>query len=701
SVNGLTLTRFNTTPPIPPYLIAVVAGTYHVITSEHRSIPLAIWARESMVSWAEEQAEDIFEVTRAGLDFFADYFGFPYPFDEYNQLFVPEFNMGAMENPGCVTFNDSYIFRGRPTDAQLSRRAETVLHEMAHVHGFGDVTTMRWWGDLWLNETFATYMANLAMYEATRFTNAWVDFANTVKSVAARQDQLVTTHRIADEVPDTDSVRQNFDGITYHKGAAVLRQLVAWVGDDAFKRGVQDYFRRYRWGNATLEDFLDCLRRSSGRDVKRFSQEWFETTGMNEVRPLLTVQGDRYASFVVEQTAAADHPVLRSHRIAVGLYDRDGSGAIRRRRRVELDLEGSLTAVSELAGERVADLVVVNDDDLTFAKLRFDERSVQTLLEDLARVADPLTRALSWAALWDMVRDAELPARRFVELVARHAPMETDMLIVERVLGQGLAAIEQFGDPANRQTERIRLHHAAAEQVQRAEAGSNLQLAWFRLCAATAEGEEREDLLRMLDGEVTIDGLELDTDLRWLILGQLAGYGLADGNRILAEIERDPSDIGRRRAAACLAARPSAAAKQEAWQRILHPSSPIEGPWTKAVDQEPSLAALETLMAGFVASSTLVAGFNGRLDDQELMRPFVQPYVDALARLWESRSIEVAEVFTEALYPRYLVDEEVVDAVNRALSAGGIPPMAVRMLREGLDGTMRARRAREADRAAG
>jgi aminopeptidase N len=273
--------HFNTTPPLPPYLIAVVAGKYHVVERKHRDIPMGLWCRESLATWVDAQADEIFEITASGLDFFERYFGLKYPFDEYNQLFVPEFNMGAMENPGCVTFNEAYIHRGRASEAQLQRRAETILHEMAHVHGFGDVTTMRWWGDLWLNETFATYMANLAMEKSTRFTNAWVDFANSVKSIAARQDQLVTTHRIADHVPDTVSVRQNFDGITYHKGAAVMRQLVAWVGDDAFMRGVQDYFKRYRWGNADLQQFLDCLRRASGRDLTRWGQDWLQTTGLN------------------------------------------------------------------------------------------------------------------------------------------------------------------------------------------------------------------------------------------------------------------------------------------------------------------------------------------------------------------------------------------------------------------------------------
>ena len=306
--------HFNTTPPLPPYLIAVVAGKYHTVERKHRDIPMALWCRESLATGSTPRRTRSSISPTAGLDFFEKYFGLTYPFDEYNQLFVPEFNMGAMENPGCVTFNEAYIHRGQASEAQLQRRAETILHEMAHVHGFGDVTTMRWWGDLWLNETFATYMANLAMEKSTRFTNAWVDFANSVKSIAARQDQLVTTHRIADHVPDTVSVRQNFDGITYHKGASVMRQLVAWVGDDAFMRGVQDYFKRYRWGNADLQEFLDCLRRASGRDLTRWGQDWLQTTGLNTFHAHLAEQNGRYTSFAVEQSAIPAHPTLRAHR---------------------------------------------------------------------------------------------------------------------------------------------------------------------------------------------------------------------------------------------------------------------------------------------------------------------------------------------------------------------------------------------------
>src|SRR5205814_675680 len=248
------------------------------------------------------------------------------------------------------------------------------------------------------------------LVKATRFTNAWVYFASSVKSVAARQDQLVTTHRVASHVPDTTSVFQNFDGITYDKGASVMRQLVAWVGDDAFRRGVQDYFRRYRWGNATLDDFLGCLRRASGRDLSRWAAEWLQTTGMNTLRAQLTIiDGDRYAAVAVEQSASPSHPTLRSHRVGIGLYDRGRGGALVRRRHVEVDVQGAWTRVPELVGERVADLLLLNDADLTFAKIRFDPRSLETVLESLSRLQDPLARAISWAALCRSRTSASTP----------------------------------------------------------------------------------------------------------------------------------------------------------------------------------------------------------------------------------------------------------------------------------------------------
>ena len=540
------------------------------------------------------------------------------------------------------------------------------------------------------------------MEKATRFTNAWVDFANSVKSIAARQDQLVTTHRIADHVPDTVSVRQNFDGITYHKGASVMRQLVAWVGDDAFMRGVQDYFKRYRWGNADLQEFLDCLRRASGRDLTRWGQDWLQTTGLNTFRAHLSEQNGRYTAFAVEQSAIPAHPTLRVHRVGIGLYDRDAKGVLRLRRRVETDLTGALTPITELVGERVSDFVLLNDGDLTFAKLRFDERSLATLKSDLSKLADPLARALSWAAVWDLTRDGEMPAREFVDLVARHAPAEKDSLLVERVTSQARSAIDLYGDPANRSAAREWLHQVAVTQVGRSDLPLEMRLIWARILVATAASEASlARVAALLDGSESIPNIDVDTDLRWLIVGQLSEEGKADVAMIQATMASDPSDIGRRRGMACLAARPTAAAKEEAWQRVADASAPMPKDWKGSTDGELSVASMSAILRGFYIGSVGVGGMMAHGPRPELLRPYVQRYLDALPAVWAERTIDEAEAFTECLYPNHLVDDKVVAAIDLALEGGELPGPAVRILREGRDSTLRAQRAREVDRAAG
>ncbi len=497
-------------------------------------------------------------------------------------------------------------------------------------------------------------------------------------------------------------MRQNFDGITYHKGASVMKQLVAWVGDDAFMRGVQDYFKRYRWGNADLQEFLDCLRRASGRDLTRWGQDWLQTTGLNTFHAHLAEQNGRYTSFVVEQTAIPTHPTLRAHRAGVGLYDYDAKGILRLRRRVETDLTGALTPINELVGERVCDLVLLNDGDLTFAKLRFDPRSLETLKADLSKLADPLARALCWAAMWDLTRDGEMPAREFVELVARHAPAEKDSLLVERVTSQARSAIDLYGDPGNRTTARERLHQVAVAQANNPALGPEMRLIWARILVATAASEESlAKVAAMLDGSESIPGIDIDTDLRWLILGQLSEEGHADVDLIQATMASDPSDIGRRRGTACLAARPTAAAKEEAWERVADASAPMPAAWKGATDGELSVASMSAILRGFYIGSVGVGGLMAHGPDPELLRPYVQRYLDALPAMWAERTIDEAEAFTECLYPSHLVDDRVVAAIDFALEAGELPGPAVRILREGRDSTLRAQRAREVDRAAG
>src|SRR5918992_664952 len=440
---------FPATPPMSTYITALVAGPYHVVKDEHDGIPLGVYCRASLAEYLD--ADQIIEVTRRGFDFFRRVFDQPYPFGKYDQLFVPEFNAGAMENAGCVTFLEDYVFRSRVTDAAYERRAETILHEMAHMW-FGDLVTMRWWDDLWLNESFATYMSVLCLAEATQRSGAWTTFANLFKAWAYRQDQPPSTHPISADIPDIRAVEVNFDGITYAKGAAVLKQLVAYVGRDNFLEGVRRYFQRHAWGNTVLTDLLDALEETSGRDLTAWSKEWLETAGVNTLRPEYEVDADgRFTRFAVLQEAFAEHPTLRSHRVAVGLYARTDHG-LERRHRVELDIVGARTEVPELAGQPRPDLVLVNDDDLTYAKIRLDEHSMAGLVTEIGQIPDSLPRALCWAAAWDMCRDAEVATRDYVRLVLSGVGGVTDISVTQTLLRQARTALHQYADPAWRDT---------------------------------------------------------------------------------------------------------------------------------------------------------------------------------------------------------------------------------------------------------
>ena len=668
------LWRFAPTPQISSYLAAVVAGPYHAHHERHGDLDLGLYCRESLAPHLD--SEEILTITRQGLDFFVAEFDYPYPFDKYDQLFVPEFNFGAMENPGCVTFNENYLFRSRVTDAARENRANTILHEMAHMW-FGDLVTMRWWDDLWLNESFATYMSTHSQAEVTRFRRAWVRFAADMKTSATVQDQLPSTHPITADIVDTDSVRLHFDGITYAKGASVLRQLVAWVGQDAFRTGLQAYFPEHEWANATLTDFLAALEETSGRDLGAWSKEWLETAGVNTLRPDFELDASgAYTTFAVLQEAAPEQPTLRSHRVALGLYSLS-AGDLVRTERVELDVVGARTDVAELTGRAQPDLLLLNDDDLTYAKVRLDERSLATLRDHLSRVRDPLARTLCWTSTWDMVRDAELPTRRFVALVGDHAAREEDDSVLDLLLGQAVRALDVFGAPDSRAPSRAALAAGAWEQLAAAEPSSDRQLLWARHWLACID--QPSDLARaraVLDGTEEIPGLEVDTEFRWSVVGVLASHGADDGGALIeAELERDPTDIGQRRAAARRASRPSAEAKADAWA-ALHGG-------------ELNLAMVRAILGGFAPAG-----------QEDLVRPYAEPYFGELHELWNERSREEALSLIGGLYPRVLIEPETVAATDRVLADPELPGPVRRILLESKDGVQRALRARAADRPA-
>ncbi len=665
---------FSTTPVISTYITAVVAGTYTSVHEQHGELDMGWYVRRSLAEHLD--ADELFELTRQGLDWYAEAFGRPYPFAKYDQLLVPEFQAGAMENPGCITYSELYVFRSKVTESQRERRAETILHEMAHMW-FGDLVTMRWWDDLWLNESFATFMSVLCQSRATRFDNAWVTFLDAEKTWAKFQDQLPTTHPIAADMVDIESVHQNFDGITYAKGASVLRQLVAWVGEEEFLAGCRRYFDAHAWGNAELRDFLDALEAASGRDdLGGWRDEWLRTTGVNTLSAAYDLDdAGRIASFAVTQTAVDEHPQLRRHRIAVGIYASTDRG-LERVQRVELDVDGPRTEVPELVGADPGDVVLVNDDDLTYAKLVIDHRSMEVLTSDLDRLVEPLPRALVWSATWDMVRDGELPARRFVDLVINNVASESEVGVLQRLLARALGATDRYGDPANRDALAAHMAETARKRLEEAAPGSDAQLSWAKHWAAVSrEGQQRADVRRLLDGELTIQGLAVDTDLRWWLVGALASSGAADEELIEAEYRRDPTDLGERHRASALAARPTAEAKAEAWRRLF--------------EDDLSLTVGREVWGGL-----------HQLHQPELAEAYVEPYFDALDQVFADRSLDWAIEFAEGTYPHPAASDALLARTDEYLAREDLPGPLRRVLLEQRDTLRRTLAARDADRGA-
>jgi aminopeptidase N len=677
---------FAPTPRISTYLAAVVAGGYVSTESEFRredgtTVPLRLFVRRSLAEHLE--SEELFALTRAGLTYFENVFD-RYPFTKYDQLFVPEFSAGAMENPGCVTFTEAYVFRSRVTDTVRERRAETVLHEMAHMW-FGDLVTMRWWDDLWLNESFATFMSVLAMVEATRWEDAWVTFLDAEKTWAKFQDQLPSTHPIADEMIDVESVHQNFDGITYAKGASVLRQLVAWVGQDEFLAGCRDYFERHAWGNTTLTDFLGALERASGRELTAWRDEWLMTTGVNLLTPEIGLAEDgTYRDVRIVQSDPApmwrtgEHvPVLRRHRLAVGVYDLVGEQLVRRER-IELDVADEVTDVPGLTGTKAGDLLLLNDDDLTFARIALDTRSLATATSHLAGFIDPMPRALVWSAAWDMLRDGLLPATQFVELVVRNLAHDEQVGVLQRLLMRASSAVERYAAPTNRERLRTLLRTQARDALERSGAGTDHQLAWFRHWSSlTSDTADLELLRSMLEGTEHFPGLSIDTDLRWAIVIALAHAGHADDALIDAELARDDTDLGQRQAMTARAARPDPAAK--AWARGLLRDD---------ADLSHTLAR------------QLWAGFN-QLDQEELAAAYLPEFPADLDHVWATRTLDFAIEFAAGMFPHGAVDAGLLATTDAILSRSDLPKPLRRAILEQRDTVVRTIRARERDAAAG
>ncbi|WP_400158877.1 aminopeptidase N [Arthrobacter sp. BPSS-3] len=669
---------FAPTPRLSSYVTALIAGPYQSVRSEVVSAtgkvtPLGVFARKSLMQYLD--ADNIFELTRQGFEFFEAQFGCPYPFEKYDQLFVPEFNAGAMENAGAVTILEGYVFRSKVTGAQVERRAITVLHELAHMW-FGDLVTMRWWNDLWLNESFAEYMSHLAAVENTKFDAAWTTFASVEKSWAYRQDQLPTTHPIFAEINDLQDVEVNFDGITYAKGASVLRQLVAWVGPEEFMAGVREYFRKHSWKNTELADLMVELEQASGRDLDQWGKLWLETAGVNTLKPELSVGEDgTITSFAILQSATEAQPTIRPHRLAVGFYNLDGAGKLERVHREELDVDGARTEVPALAGLARPDLILLNDDDLAYAKVRLDPQSWATATAHLKDFGRSLPRTLVWGSAWDAARDGETPARGYVELILANIAEETDSSVILVQLRQLATTLNFYVAAEHKDATAAAAADRLWDLASRVAAGSDAQLQFVKSYALLARtGAQFDTVAGLLDGSRELPGLTVDQDLRWELITSLVVGSRAGKAEIDAELEHDNTATGQNAAAQATAAIPTPEAKAAAWESIV-----VTGELSNALQ------------------GSAVAGFT-RVLDTALLEPYAEKYFEAVPGIVRDRTHALAQQIVVGLYPAQLTTQATVDRTDEFLAALPADSAALRrMMLENRDGVARALRARAAD----
>jgi aminopeptidase N len=665
--------HFPATPRISTYLTVLVAGEFHVVRETHTTpsgqvIPLGLACRQSMGAYLEP--DDMFTITRQGFDYYTELFGTPYPFAKYDQVFVPD-SGGATENVGCVTITESLMFRSKVTEAMYEMRAAVILHEMAHMW-FGDLVTMKWWDDLWLNESFAEMCGFQSAAEATRFTDSWTTFSSGLKAAAYRADQQPSTHPIAAEVSTLSEAQANFDDISYAKGASVLKALVSYLGRDAFFAGIRSYFAAYGWGNATLAALLGALEASSGRSLTEWSKAWLETAGPNTLRPAFTINPDgAFTSFAVLQEAPPEHPTLRPHHIAIGLYERDGEGALVRTHQVQLDLTGSRTEVPGLIGQPQPDLILLNDDDLDYAIIRFDQRSLATLTESIGRFRDGLPRTICWAAVLDMAGQAELSVPAFTAVLAAGMGSESSVSVLRELHAYASQFLGFAADPATVRGVKQRLAAEAIRLLRAAAPGGDHQLAWAQMLGWTATAPDQLDLLAgLLDHSEVIEGLAIDTELRWRLLRRLAAMGRAGDAQIDAELARDHTNAGQRHAAACRASVPDAGHKAAAWQ---------------ALTESGGLGVEEAVELGF--------SFN-QAEHADLLADFAERYFAQLPEIWARYDGTMRIALGKLLFPYPAASPGLLERIDVFLATTDLDPALARVVIEGRDIVDKALRSR-------
>lgn len=637
---------FDSTPVMSSYLTAICAGPYAQWHTEYanedgRTVPMAMYCRQALASAFEKDVDYLFDITKKGFAFYAKTWGVPYPYAKYDQIYVPEYNAGAMENIGMVTIRDQYVFESKVTDAYAERRVVTVLHELAHMW-FGDYVTMKWWNDLWLNESFAEFTSTLATAEATDWKDAWATFSSGEKSWALRQDQLSTTHPIVAPINDLNDTYVNFDGITYAKGASVLKQLVFYVGREKFFKGINNYLNKHAYSNATLADLLTELELTSGRDLKSWSAQWLEQAGINTIATEVEENEDgTIKQLTLKQSASAEYPVLRSHRLAIGFYNEDPeTGDIVRTDRFELDVDGETTVVEQAAGKTRPSLILVNDDDLTYTKLRFDEKSLKFAAENLYRFSDALARSVIWLAFWDMTRDGELPAKQFIETSLAALATEHESTTFRYALAQISTTAWHYTAPNDRAEV---VEHVAAELFKLAnnvEAGSDEQ---FQLITAyLGYGEPGDEAFvanakGLLDGSVVLDGLAIDNNFRWTIINALSTINAIGQEEIDAELAKRDTTENREFALGARAVAGTAEAKAWAWNEALN-------------NGELTNMQLEAVAGGFASTPRA-----------DLAEPYAEKYFEVADWIWQNKTFHMAEALLEGLYPGYADPAKLVE----------------------------------------
>ncbi|MGE3960591.1 MAG: aminopeptidase N [Dehalococcoidia bacterium] len=660
---------FVRTKPFSTYLFALIAGPYEVFRDQWENIPLGFYARKSLAPFVD--IDELVKVTEQGMEFYSRFFDYGYPFEKYDQIFVPEFNAGAMENVAAVTHSERMVFRDPPTDTDRLDRAEVILHELAHMW-FGNLVTMRWWNDLWLNESFATYMSYLCLVEATRFKSAWQVFNAGMKNWAYTQDERVTTHPISGVVRDTDETFLNFDGITYGKGASAIKQLVAAIGIEGFQAGMRRYFRRHEYGNTTLADWLDDLGNGAGRDLHPWASSWLETASLNTIAAHVERAGDWIEALEIRQSAPAEHPTLRPHTLDVALVRNEGGAIVIDS--VDASIDGASEHITEAAGRPFPGLVFPNHNDHGFVKVALDERSIAFIHDNLGRIDDPLLRQLIWHTLWTMVRDQQLKSTDFIELAAANVVAESDHGLVESILGRMLAAVSRYV-PEDQKAESAHRLFATAWGALEQVTDPDLKIIWARTLFAVAINPD--DVLHaceLADGVRSVEGLTVDQDMRWSAAAAAVAHDLEGAwARVERERERDRSDRGQRAFIRCETSQPDEDVKADAWQKF---------------GDEKGYGSLHLTAAA-------MGGFHWWIQ-ADLLEPYVDRYFAQLPDVFEHRDNEFAQRFFGNLFPGYRVEQSTLDHAQAVLDAHGERlPTLRRQLMEAIDDLKRAIACRE------